>query len=68
MLFRSVRNESGVIFGKIDSIMETGANDVLVVKDEKGVPTYIPYAFGEVVLGVDYEAGEMIVDWSEDEA
>lgn len=64
----TVRNESGVIFGKIDSIMETGANDVLVVKDEKGAPTYIPYAFGEVVLEVDYEAGEMIVDWSEDEA
>jgi 16S rRNA processing protein RimM len=59
----SVLNESGPI-GEILSIMETGANDVLVCKnvEEGKADVLIPYV-DEVVQAVDIEAGTMIVDW-----
>lgn len=50
--------------GVINSILETGANDVLVVKpgelDQADV--LIPYT-DQVVLQVDLEQGTMQVDW-----
>jgi len=59
----TVSNEDAVI-GKIESILETGANDVLVCKNsEKGQPdVLIPYT-DEVVLEVDVEQSTMRVDW-----
>ena len=53
--------------GTISKIMETGANDVLVVaadvesidKRERLIP-YVPEQF---VVDVDLDAGEMLVDW-----
>ena len=59
----SVSNEEGPI-GEILSILETGANDVLVCKSvEKGkADVLIPYV-DEVVLSVDIEAGTMMVEW-----
>ena len=59
----SVSNESGLI-GEILSILETGANDVLVCKnaEEGGADVLIPY-IDEVVLEVDLEQGSMLVDW-----
>ena len=59
----SVSNEAGPI-GEILSIMETGANDVLVCKNiEEGKDdVLIPYV-DEVVQAVDIEAGTMMVDW-----
>ena len=59
----SVVSEHGSI-GEIRSIMETGANDVLVCKsaDEGKADVLIPYV-DEVVLSVDLEAGTMTVDW-----
>lgn len=59
----SVSNEAGPI-GKVLSILETGANDVLVCKSvEKGkADVLIPYV-DEVVLSVDIEAGSMMVEW-----
>ena len=59
----SVSNEAGPI-GEILSIMETGANDVLVCKNiEEGKDdVLIPYV-DEVVQAVDIEAGTMIVEW-----
>ncbi|GHA07704.1 ribosome maturation factor RimM [Arenicella chitinivorans] len=58
-----VRNSDGDI-GAIDSILETGANDVLVCKNsQSGQPdVLIPY-IDQVVLGVDLDAGTMTVDW-----
>ncbi len=50
--------------GQVKSILETGANDVLVCKPlELGSPeVLIPYT-DEVVLSVDTQAGTMTVDW-----
>jgi len=59
----SVKNESGLI-GEILSILETGANDVLVCKnaEEGQADVLIPYT-KQVVLEVDLAQGSMIVDW-----
>jgi len=58
-----VVNDSAKI-GVIDSILETGANDVLVVKQEQQglADVLIPYT-DNAVVGVDIEQGVMTVDW-----
>ncbi len=53
------------VLGNIDSIFETGANDVLVIKGEKR--TLVPYIVGDVVKSVDIEAGVVRIDWTEPE-
>lgn len=62
----SVSNIHGEI-GVVASILETGANDVLVCKPSKagGPDILVPYV-DEVVQSVDVEAGRMIVDWDPD--
>lgn len=52
---------AGQELGVVDHLLETGANDVLVVQGER--ERLIPYAMGEVVTAVDLEAGELQVDW-----
>ena len=47
--------------GRLDHLLETGANDVLVVKGER--ERLIPYLPGEVVQEVDLEQGVIRVDW-----
>jgi 16S rRNA processing protein RimM len=49
--------------GRLDSIIETGANDVYVVKD-KGTETLIP-ALGSIVRSIDIESGIMRVELPE---
>ena len=45
--------------------METGANDVLVVReqDETGRERLIPFIMDQVIREVDLERGLLIVDW-----
>ena len=57
-----VVNQTGFNFGVIDSIMETGSNDVLVIKDEK--EWLIPY-LDNVVLKIDLEKKNILVDLDE---
>jgi 16S rRNA processing protein RimM len=57
----TVINKDGKVLGKIAYLIETGANDVLVVKNEK--EHAIPYLPGTVVLSVDLESRIMHVDW-----
>lgn len=56
-----------VILGRIKDMMETGANDVMVVLGNKdSIDTrerLIPYLPDQVVLDIDIEAGTMRVDW-----
>lgn len=54
----------GVSLGKVDHLLETGANDVLVVKGER--ERLIPYVTGPIVKKVDLNAGTMQVDWDPD--
>jgi len=59
-----VVNREGVELGTVERLMETGANDVLVVRGER--ERLVPYLPGRVVLGVDLEGGEIRVDWDPD--
>ncbi len=47
--------------GTVDHLIETGANDVLVVKGER--ERLIPYVRGDVVVEVDLDAGVLRVNW-----
>ncbi|NBR98446.1 MAG: 16S rRNA processing protein RimM, partial [Betaproteobacteria bacterium] len=58
-----VINREGVNFGRIVELMETGANDVLVVRGDR--ERLIPY-IDRVVEAVDLDAKRVRVDWPED--
>lgn len=57
-----VVNRDGQLFGVIEQILETGANDVLVVKVGKR-ERLIPFVQGPVVQSVDLRSRRMTVDW-----
>ena len=50
--------------GKVDSMMATGANDVLVVKGDR--ERLIPFIRDQVVREVDLDKGLIQVDWDPD--
>jgi len=54
----------GKVLGRLDHLLETGANDVMVVKGEQDV--LIPYIEEQVVKSVDLETREIRVDWDPD--
>lgn len=62
----TVKNET-VTIGKVSSILETGANDVLVCKNVKEgkADVLIPYN-NDVVLDIELEEGIILVDWDPD--
>ncbi len=50
--------------GEVHSLMETGANDVLVVRGER--ERLIPFTMGHAVREVDLQSGRLVVDWDPD--
>lgn len=60
-----VVNQQNVELGIVDNLFETGANDVLVVKDGTQ-ERLVPWTLGHAVLEVDIEQGVISVDWDED--
>lgn len=56
-----VYTAQGRLLGIVQSLFETGSNDVIVVQGES--MHLIPYIPDEVVLLVDLEARKMIVQW-----
>ena len=48
--------------GEIASMMETGADDVMVLRGER--ERLIPFVMGEIVTDVDLEHRRLVVDWS----
>lgn len=66
----AVRNIDGEVLGKIDHMLETGANDVMVVEPTDDSidkeQRLIPYLKGDVVKRVDQETGVVTVDWDSD--
>jgi len=64
----AVKNKQGDDFGQIVDVLETGANDVLVVntgKERGNVERLLPF-IDQVVLEVDLNAKSMLVDWDAD--
>lgn len=56
-----VKTTDGVVLGRVDYLIETGANDVLVVQGER--ERLIPFVREKVVVEVDLAARCMTVDW-----
>lgn len=50
--------------GTIDHMIETGANDVMVVLGDR--ERLIPYVMDEVVKSIDLDSGQIIVEWDAD--
>jgi 16S rRNA processing protein RimM len=59
-----VRTTNGVVLGKVDHLLATGGNDVLVLDSTPAC--LIPFILGSVVQEVDLAAGRIVVDWSPD--
>ena len=58
----TVKDTRGIELGKIIDLMETGSNDVLLVKDRNGKSLAIPW-LPEVVIKVEIEQSLLIADW-----
>ncbi len=65
-----VVTSDSVLLGKVSHLIETGSNDVLIVKKCKesldGKERLIPYLPGQVVKSVDLDKGIIEVDWDPD--
>lgn len=62
-----VINQQGQHLGKITEMMETGANDVMVIHNDNGEEYLIPYVLSHFVLAIDAKQGEIRVDWDIDD-
>jgi len=60
-----IYNLKNQYLGKIEDFMETGANDVMIVKN-KDKTLHIPYVLNHFIKKVDRENKQIIVDWEED--
>lgn len=56
-----VETIDGVQLGVVDSLLETGANDVIVVQGER--ERAIPFLQGQTIIDIDLNEGRIIVDW-----
>ena len=54
----------GLNLGVVDHLLETGANDVLVVMGER--ERLIPFLRDQTIKSIDLEQGVIIVDWDPD--
>ena len=59
-----VVHRDGTELGIIDEMLETGANDVMVVKGDK--ERLIPFVRDETVINVDLSERRVDVDWEWD--
>ena len=59
-----VESLQGEALGVVDSILETGADDVLVLSGDR--ERLIPFVIGDIVHEVDIERQRMVVDWLPD--
>jgi 16S rRNA processing protein RimM len=54
----------GEVLGVVDHLIETGANDVLVIRGEHEY--LVPFISGQVIESVDLDSREIRVDWDPD--
>lgn len=59
-----VLTTEGVALGTVDHLMETGANDVLVIQGER--ERLVPFIMDQFVLAVDLVERRITVDWDPD--
>ena len=59
----NVENKLGISYGVVDTMMETGSNDVMVIKGKCDI--LIPY-LPDVILNIDLNTKKILVDWDED--
>jgi 16S rRNA processing protein RimM len=59
-----VENLEGFQLGKVDSLFETGANDILLVKGER--ERALPFIREQTVIAIDLAERKIIVDWDAD--
>ncbi|MFU8820806.1 MAG: ribosome maturation factor RimM [Gammaproteobacteria bacterium] len=57
----AVVTTGGVELGRVESMMATGANDVMVVKGDR--ERLVPFLPGQYVNEVDLAGGRIVVDW-----
>ncbi|HEY8218649.1 MAG TPA: ribosome maturation factor RimM [Methylobacter sp.] len=57
----NVETINGVQLGVVDGLLETGANDVVIVHGER--ERCIPFLKGQTIINVDLDAGKIVVDW-----
>jgi 16S rRNA processing protein RimM len=60
----AVRTPDGRELGRVERLLETGANDVLVLRGE-GRERLVPF-IEAVVREVDLEGGRLVADWDPD--
>jgi 16S rRNA processing protein RimM len=56
-----VHTTKGEVLGRVERLMETGANDVLIIHGER--EHLVPFIQGQYVTCVDLEGGLIEVDW-----
>jgi len=59
-----VINQDKIEFGIVERLIETGSNDVLIVKGDR--ERLIPYIRQQVVKNIDLDSGMIQVDWDPD--
>ena len=59
-----VHTTEGELLGKVERLMETGANDVLVIRGQR--EHLVPFVQGQYVTRVDLDGGLIEVDWDPD--
>jgi len=60
-----VVTSGGVELGQVVELLETGANDVLVLAGERR--RLVPFVTGRVIRDVDLDARRIVVDWHPDD-
>ena len=54
----------GTVLGQVDHLLETGANDVLVIRGDR--ERLVPFVQGDVIRSIDLDKGEIRIDWDPD--
>ncbi|MBJ89741.1 MAG: ribosome maturation factor RimM [Woeseia sp.] len=60
-----VEKHAGDYLGTVAYLLETGSNDVMVVKGE-GNEVLIPFIIGDVIKDVNLDEGKIVVEWEVD--
>ena len=60
----SVLNSEETVIGKIESLIETGANDVMVIITLKDERVLVPFVMHEIIKEVNVELNYIKIDWS----